>query len=212
MEAAFRPGDSFQGNHGAAGPLRPERHQAGDEAERKQRDLFPHQRPPGGQAGAAGRVCGWQTGWRAGGRRPAQRPIIQQQQDQGEGDEHGFGHQSQGKQPEGGPVIIPAAAVRPVSLPAQPGFGPLEPHPIGHERQEHEESAQDILAFRNPGNGLDMQRVQREQRRHQQAAPARPGPLPEQQEEQQRVGRVEPQIHPVFLPRIKPEPLAIQHE
>ena len=62
---------------------------------------------------------------------------------------------------------------------------------VGEQRQQSEKSAQDILAFRHPGHGFDVQRMQREQRRHQRAPPGRRRQSPEQQEEQDAYSQCE---------------------
>ena len=82
---------------------------------------------------------------------------------------------------------------------------------VGNQREQTEESAEHILAFRHPGHRLDAQRVKGEQRRHQQTPPRRAGHQLQQREDQPRVERVQQHVGQMMSPRLQTEQLAVQH-
>ena len=124
-------------------------------------------------------------------------PVIQQQENEGERDQHRFGHEPQQKQRERQPV------------PAAPGA--LGVAGIGPERQQPEQGAQHVLALRDPGDRLDVQRMKREKRGRERARPARPGHPLQDPEEQDAVCGVQEQARQMMEARVQAEELAIEH-
>lgn len=83
--------------------------------------------------------------------------------------------------------------------------------PIREERQQSKGRAQHILALRNPGDGLDPQRVQRKEGRHRRTTPHRPGHLSEQEEQQNGIRGVEGDVRQMMKAGADAKPLTIQH-
>ena len=82
---------------------------------------------------------------------------------------------------------------------------------ISQQRQHEKERAEHILAFGDPGDRFHMQRVQREERRDERAAPDRAGHAAEDLEEQEGVGDVEQKACQVVPARLHPEQLHVRH-
>ena len=127
-----------------------------------------------------------------------QGPVVEQQEDERQRHEHRLGHESE---PEPHADEGQAAGARP------PGVGDIAP-----EREETEEGAKHVLPLRDPGDGLDTQRVEGEQRGHQGAAPERARHGAEDEEEQESVDDVEAQAGEVVPPRVHPVELRVGHE
>jgi len=111
---------------------------------------------------------------------PPQRPIVQEQQDKGHGNQHGFAHETQGKEGQRQDVGEPPTTVGGGSdLGSSLASGCRLRGPAGGagvtrispECEEEKESAEDIFTFRHPGHGLDVQRMQRKESSDHQAAP-----------------------------------------
>jgi len=82
---------------------------------------------------------------------------------------------------------------------------------IGYQREQTEAAAEHILALGHPGHRFDAQRVESEQRRHQQAPPRRASHQSQPHEDQRGVERVQQHAGQVMSPRVQTEHLAIQH-
>ena len=132
--------------------------------------------------------------WRADIR--SQRPVVPQQQDQGQHDDLRFAHQPQDETARHHQV---AALARPGGIPA-----------ISAQGQQAEQGAQQGLAFGDPGHGLDIEGVEREQGRHHKAAPCiSRGPL-QYPEQQHRIQGVEKHVLIVMAGRIQAEHLDVE--
>ena len=86
-----------------------------------------------------------------------QRPIVQQQQDKGQRHQHRLGAESDGKRSDD--HQIPTYA-RLLGVPD-----------VREDRHEREQSAQYVLAFRDPGDRFDVRGVYGEQKGDQCAGP-----------------------------------------
>jgi YidC/Oxa1 family membrane protein insertase len=91
--------------------------------------------------------------------RAVQRPVIEEQEEEGQGDQHGLGHEPEGIQGERRGVPTLSALLR-----------PPDPCP---QRKESEERAEHVLALGDPRHRFDVQRMHREQGGHDRAAPCR---------------------------------------
>ena len=98
--------------------------------------------------------------------------------------QHGFGHQAQRKSDEHQQISPDIRSSR-------------VPH-IGSHREQSEEGAQHVLAFRNPRHRFDMQRMHGEQRGHKGAAPSGPGHPLKDEKQQERVEQMKRQIDDVI--------------
>ena len=83
--------------------------------------------------------------------------------------------------------------------------------PVSPDGEKEEESAQQVLALGDPGDGLDVERVPAKQGGHTEATPEGAREPVEDEEEQQGVDEVEEQIREVMPDRIEPEELNIEH-
>src|SRR5208283_4151376 len=81
---------------------------------------------------------------------------------------------------------------------------------ISPQRQEEKKRAQNILTLRNPGDGFDVQGMQREDGSYERTAPKGTRGAPQKQEQQERVGNVEQDIDQMLRPGVLAEELAIQ--
>ena len=81
---------------------------------------------------------------------------------------------------------------------------------VREKREEEEEAAQHVLALGNPGHRLDAQRVEGEEGGDDGAGPQRAGHPSQEQEQQQRVERVEDDIDQVHRAGVHPKELAIE--
>ena len=82
-------------------------------------------------------------------------------------------------------------------------MGPARIPAIGAEREQKEQHAEQILAFGDPRDRLDIDGMQRKQQGHNQAASAIPGRLGQHPEQQHRIHRVQQQIRFVMPPGVK---------
>ncbi|MGD0521096.1 MAG: hypothetical protein ABSA48_07550 [Terracidiphilus sp.] len=110
----------------------------------------------------------------------AQRPIIEQEQSKGKRDDHWFRHQAAGKGADDQCVPFPGWIAH---IPC-----------IGKQSREPEERAQDILAFRDPGNGFDVRGMQCEKKCDHRGTPDETRHIQEQKKKQNRIGGVQAQI------------------
>ena len=107
----------------------------------------------------------------------SERPIIQQQKHDRQSNDHGLGHQAHGEQERDCQVA---------------GNGRLADVPsVGSEREQKEKHAENVLAFRYPGDGLHIKRMHGKERGHHQAARGVSGEPLQNQEQQQRVAGVQ---------------------
>ena len=84
------------------------------------------------------------------GKEFSQGPVVQQDQNQGKGNSHGFGQESQEKKPQAG--------AHPSSL----SPGPRGVGQINHKACQEKEAAEDVLSFGNPSHRFHMDRVEPE--------------------------------------------------
>ena len=129
----------------------------------------------------------------------AQRPVVQEQEYEGRGHQHRFGHQPQGQRHEHRRV---AEDGRPPDIAA-----------VGQEGEHEEQRAEDVLAFRDPGDRFNVQGMQPEQRSHQGASPEGPRHQPQRDEQQDRVGRVQCDVDRMVpaRPVLDAEEVAVEH-
>ena len=154
--------------------LRAERDHARREGQREQRRLLERELAEPRELGA-----------HSGARRRAapERPVIEQQQHEGQRHQHRLGHQAERIEPQHARVA--------------PCAPPLEPARVGADREQEEERAQHVLARGDPGDRLDVQRVEGEQRRHDRAARRAAGQARQQQEQDDGVRGVKGDVHQV---------------
>ncbi len=107
-----------------------------------------------------------------------------------------LGHQSDGKQSGYGQIAKNARIGR---IPA-----------VGAQCQQEEQRTEHVFALGNPGHRLNIDGMEREQRRHHQAAPLEARGPPQHQEENEGVQGVQQHVHQVRPGRIKVKELAIQ--
>ncbi len=135
-------------------------------------------RPPATAAGTgSSRAAAGRGDAGPGVPQPSQRPPVGQQQQEGEGDQHRFGHQAEGEEPQRRQVTRRRRAAQ-------------VPEP-GHQRQHAEEPGQQVLALREPGHRLDPQRVEGEQRGDGQGDAPAAGQAGQQGEEEDGNERVD---------------------
>ena len=89
--------------------------------------------------------------------------------------------------------------------------GPIHVRRISRKREQEEERAQHILPLGDPGHGLDVQRVERKQRRDDSAAPQGAGHIPEQDVQQEGIRDMEEQVRQVMAGWPQPIELAVEH-
>ena len=77
-------------------------------------------------------------------------------------------------------------------------FGIAHVAAISPEGEDEEEAAEDVLAFGNPGDGFDVERVPGEEGGDHGAAPLRAGQLPKDEKEQDGIGGVNKEIGAVM--------------
>ena len=107
-----------------------------------------------------------------------ERPFVEEQQDEGPGDEGGLRHQPQGETAEHGRIEGPPAADEAL---------------VGEQGEHGEQAGEDVLASRRPRHGFDVQGMQREHRGDERAPPAGARHALEREEEQHRIRDVENQ-------------------
>ena len=76
--------------------------------------------------------------------------------------------------------------------------------------EQEEQHAENILALCYPGHRFDIDRMQCEQRAHNQTGPGQPGRPPQQKKQQHCIGGVQQEIDVVVADRIELKDLAIQ--
>jgi len=129
-------------------------------------------------------------------RNSLQRPIVQQQQRERQSDEHGLGHEP-GKKQSGRQQVAPP--VRPLGIPG-----------VGKDRKQEKKCAENIFSLCDPGDRLDVERMQGEQGCGEQAGSgALCDPL-QKQKEQYRVQRMDEYIVEVMAGRIQGKQLVIE--
>ena len=79
------------------------------------------------------------------------------------------------------------------------------------QRQHEEESAEDVFAFGDPGDGFDVQRVQGEEGGDGGAAAGAAGHAGEGEEEQQRAEAMDQEADQVMAGGVEAEKLDVQH-
>ncbi len=128
---------------------------------------------------------------------PSERPVVEEDQDEGEGNEHGFGHEPQGKEPEGEEIFF---CIR---------FFHVEG--VSSHGEHPEEGGEDVLSFRHPGHGLHMEGMEGEEGGHEGAWPEGAGHPVEDQEQQDRIDDVKEDIDQMVPSGFQPEELNVQH-
>ena len=137
------------------------------------------------------------AGSRAGGGLLVSRPQVPQTENRRPAHQHRLRHQAQSQSQR--------------HLP-HPSRGRLLPVAcVGQEHPEEEHAAQHILALGDPGHRLDPQRVNREDERHEGAAPPHPGQRRQCSIAEQRRQGVQEHADQVMLARVQAEDLAVQH-
>ena len=106
-------------------------------------------------------------------------------------------------------VIRPKAKAR-VTARYRPTTGPARVPAIRGQREEEEEHAEDVLAFRDPGHRLDIDRMQSEKRGDREAAPSQARGTLQNQKQEHRVGGMEKHVDGVLTRRVQAENLAIE--
>ncbi len=81
-----------------------------------------------------------------------QWPPVKEEEDEGEGDDHGLAEQAEDEEAERGEIPGPWGL----------GFEVCVAR-VGQECQEPEKGAENVLAFGDPGDGFDVERVPGEQ-------------------------------------------------
>ena len=132
-------------------------------------------------------------GCSAGGRRhreALERPVVQEQQHEGQGHEHGLAQETQGE--ESCHQQVTGNRGRPSDV-AQ----------VRSEREREEQAAQHVFPFGNPGHRLHVQRMNGEQGRHESTRPERASSLQQHQEEDDGGGGVEENARQVMSARVR---------
>jgi len=215
----FREGQLRERDHGPALLLRHDRDHAEDDRKDRQGDLFRQQRQKRERAPAGLvlrrrlsplrlplavflfpwlRVAGYLRGGRLpGGVEPLQRPPVHQQQDDGHGDEHRFGHQARQEENKNGKVALRSR--------------PLRVKRVGPQGEHPEEGAEHVLALGDPGDGLHVQGVQGEQGGGEGASPPGLRHTLQGEEEQDRVERVKEHVDEMVGAGTGSEQPAVEH-
>jgi hypothetical protein len=123
---------------------------------------------------------------------PSQGPVVEQQQQQGQRHEHGLGEQAQAEADGDEPV-------------AGDGARPGRVERVGEKGEHPEHTAQRVLALGGPGDGFDVQGVDREDRRDEGARPRRAGELEEGEVEEHGGERVKRDVHEVVARGLESE-------
>lgn len=82
---------------------------------------------------------------------------------------------------------------------------------IGPDREQPEQAAQDLFPFGDPNNRLDMERMDREEQRHECASPPRSGQPPQNQEQEYRVDRVKKDVSEMMPAAVQSVKTDAQH-
>ena len=82
---------------------------------------------------------------------------------------------------------------------------------IGREREHEKQSTQHVFPLGDPSHGLDVLRMDGEDRGHESAGPKLAGHLPNNEEQRDRRGGVEQHVGEMMPPRAQAEELAIEH-
>ena len=134
---------------------------------------------------------------RGGLRRAAERPEVEEEQDEGQGDQHRLGHEPQREEQDDQRVT---ARARPAHV-----------DQIGPEGQEEEQPAQDVLALRDPGHRFHVQGMELEERGHERAPEERARHPQEQAEEEERVDDVKHRARQMVRAGVEAEELDVEH-
>ena len=172
---------------GAAGVLGEEGDDGGGEHGRQEGQLFPDERPD------------------IPARRPGQtpqRPDVEQQEQAREGDEHRLGQQPghEGGEGQGVPAAGPGE-------PVAPARGVSDPRVQGKQAQE---GGEQVLAFRDPDDGLDPQGMPGKEGGGHGAHPEGPGQVPEEEEDEHGVDGMQQHAGGVVAERIEAEERAVE--
>ena len=127
----------------------------------------------------------------------AQGPVVQQEQENGQRDDRGFGHQADEKRGEHGTATDAGRAPDMVQ--------------IGEKGQHEEQAAQDVLALGDPGHGLDPQGMKREKRGDKPAAPPGAGHAGQHPEQQGCVCGVEENVGSMESGRCRALEFGVEH-
>ena len=170
----------------AGGAMRDQREIDENRRQEKQRDFFRRQMPPPAPAVLPGRSGA-----------AAQGPEIQQQQQERQHDQDGFRHQTQ--QHQAGHRPRAAGSAR-----------PHLPH-VRQQGQQKKQTAENVLAFRDPRHGFHAQRMPGEQGRRECAAPARARHPEQHPEQQRRIRRVQQHVRQMMSVRPRSERRDVRH-
>lgn len=97
-------------------------------------------------------------------------------------------------------------------IPRCPFIGQFDVSGITQQGQQAKKCAENVFAFRNPGNRFHVQRMNGKDYGHGGAAPDGPGHSQEQEEEQNGVGRVQKNVGQVRPARAGAKKGRVQHE
>ncbi len=150
-------------------------HYRNDRRQREERDFFDEQRTPAVDEGAEASVG------RRGGGEALQRPEVEEQENERQRNDHRFAHQAEEEECERERV----AAERADALATAVGVGG-----VGPEREQEEAAAHDVLAFGDPDDGFDAERMPGKERGGEDGGPIGAGEAAENEEDEDGVERV----------------------
>jgi hypothetical protein len=155
--------------------------------EKNQAPFFGNEAAPGGPLAAVEGVAG-----------AAQRPVVEQEQDGRQDDEDALGEEAE--KHEGG------------EEPAAGGGWAFDEAQVGQEREHEEESAQDVLAGGDPGDGLDVLGVDGEEGGDEGGGPEGFCQAGENPEQEGGVEGVQENVREVVAEGAGAEEFRIEHE
>ena len=132
------------------------------------------------------------------GTEAAEGPVIEQQQNPGQGHQHRFCHQPKGKEKRDQQISKEGTFARDITG-------------ISEQGKHEEDTAEHVLAFRNPCYRFHPQRMYGEHGRDKGAAPGRAGDLLQEQEKQNHSECVQKHIREMMAAGVEPVHLAIKH-
>ena len=129
--------------------------------------------------------------------RPAERPDVEEEQNHRQRHHHRLREEPQDEGGDDEDVVrraVPSRVTR-----------------VRREREHPEQAGQHVLPLRDPRDGLDPERVQREYRGDERAPPRGPGHAGEHLEEERGARRVEQDAGRMMAGRRQPEELSVEH-
>jgi len=126
----------------------------------------------------------------------AKGPEIEEEEEEGQGDEHGLGEKTAEEEKEGGGQEG-GAAMDGRTLDAASRKGPE----VAENGGEGEEGGEGVLAFGDPGDGFDAEGMERPEGRRQDGGECAMGGLSQDEEKEHGTGGVEEHVGQVEAPR-----------